>query len=318
MNRRLSSFTLLAAIIIVLSACDQTQVVPDNPFDSIVFPDPPVQAPPPDSASITGLHQYIFSQSCAVPGCHDGHFEPDFRTVQSSFNSLVFQPVIKNTQDKAFEWRVLPGNAEESWLYNRVTTDDQRLGRMPLYDNPLSSGQIEAIRSWIEGGAKDIFGNASTFPNTQPQITSLAAFLDFNGFSVRVDTIRNGNPSNPFGTLANRDMTIYIGVRDDSTAISDLQNMKLRFADDWDDFSNATNLALSYSPTPFVVPDYYGPGQSESFYWKVTFNTGQFPVNAITFFRLNANDGAHVEDYEFPDDPHPIEFKLFLSFFVSQ
>ncbi len=290
---------------------------PDNPFDDIVFPEPPVTAAPPDSASIVGLHQYIFAQSCAVPGCHDGNFEPDFRTIQSSFNTLVYQPVIKNTQDEAFTWRVVPGDVDASWLYYRVTTVDQVLGRMPLYDQALTEGQLKAIRTWIEQGAPDLLGNPSNFPNTQPRITSLAAFIDFNGFPFRVDTIRNGQTYNPFGTLHNRNMTIWIGVEDDSTAIGDLEQVRLRFADHWDDFDPFTEVAMTYSPSPQVVPDYFGPGQPASFYWKATLNTGQFPPNKITFMRFLANDGAHDEDYQFPDRPHPIEYKLFMAFYPA-
>lgn len=318
MSRIYPSVCLLMLLTSLLVSCDQTTEVPDNPFDSIVFPDPPVIAPPPDSASITGLHQYIFIQSCAVPGCHDGHFEPDFRTVQSSYNSLVFQPVIKNTVDETYEWRVFPGDASESWLYNRVTTDDQILGRMPLYDNPLSPGQLAAIKTWIEDGAKDLFGNPAIRPNTQPQITSMAAYININGFPVRIDTVRNGNPSNPFGTLSNRDMTVYIGVDDDSTTLENLEDMRILFSDNWDDFSTASTIQMSYSASPQVVQNYYGPGQPESFHWSATFNTGQFPVGEVTYMRLKVNDGAHAEDYEFPDDPHPFDVKLFLSFFVVQ
>ncbi|MDP5171602.1 MAG: hypothetical protein NWR72_15255 [Bacteroidia bacterium] len=298
------------------TACDKTTAEPpDNPFDSIVFPEPPLTAAAPDSASLVGLHEYIFSQSCAVPGCHDGNFEPDFRTVQSSYNSLVYQPVIKNTNDEAFSWRVTPGNAETSWLYYRVTTSDQILGRMPLYDNKLSNSQLKAIKTWIETGAPDLFGNPANLPNTQPRITSIAAFIDFGGLSYRVDTIRDGALS-PFATLANRDMTIWIGVNDDSTLLSELANTRLLFSDKWDGFSNATAMNMSYQSTPFVVPDYSAPGQAAEFHWKVTFNTGQFPVNELTFMRFLTNDGAHAEDYEFPDDPHPLEYKLFMSFFI--
>ena len=50
---------------------------------------------------------------------------------------------------------VVPGDAEASALYQRLTTED-RIGRMP----PVSSGQsltgdqIEAVRRWIDGGAE--------------------------------------------------------------------------------------------------------------------------------------------------------------------
>lgn len=47
--------------------------------------------------TIQGLHAGLFKPTCANSGCHDGNFEPDFRTVESSYYSLVQQPVIKRT-----------------------------------------------------------------------------------------------------------------------------------------------------------------------------------------------------------------------------
>ena len=41
-----------------------------------------------DANSIVGLHQNIFKPTCANAGCHDGTFEPDFRTIESSRPSI--------------------------------------------------------------------------------------------------------------------------------------------------------------------------------------------------------------------------------------
>lgn len=302
--------------LILLAACQVESPPPPNPFDAIDYGEPPVPLPPPDSNSLVGLHTYIFSQSCAVPGCHDGSFEPDFRTVQSTYSTLVFHPVVKNDTNQSYEYRVLPFDANASWLYNRVTTDDQTLGRMPLYDNPLTQGQVQSIVSWINSGAPDMFGKISALPNTQPQFAGMAAFADFNGLDYRVDTIRGNNIFNPFGTLKNLNMTIWMAFSDDSTDISSFTSGKILFSDDFNDFSNAVEIQATYSPTPKIIPDWYGTGNTAELYWKVELNTNNFPVGEVTFFRFYVNDGNHPEDFEFPRTSQPIEFKSFMSFYV--
>ena len=227
-----------------------------------------------------------------MPGCHDGHFEPDFRTVQSTYSTLIFHPVVKNNAQNSYEVRVQPFDVGASWLYNRVTTDDQILGRMPLYDNALTTGQVRSIKNWIEAGAPDMFGQVSALPNTQPQFSGVAAFLDFSGFEVRVDTIRDGNFA-PFGVLSGRDLSMWFQVQDDSTMLADLANSEVLFSSDPFDFSNATKVKMTYSPTAKVVPDFNGAGREGRFHWKLTVNTGSFPINALTYFRYYVEDGSH-------------------------
>lgn len=271
----------------------------------------------PDSSSLVGLHKYIFSQSCAVPGCHDGAFEPDFRTVQSTYSTMVFQPVIKNTQDGRFDVRVKPFSVAESWLHNRVTTDDQVLGRMPLYDNPLTPGQVKSIENWINAGAPDMFGHVSALPNTQPQFLGVAAFIPFGPIEYRVDTTRD-DVFAPFGTLNNTTLSIWIRVEDDSTDTRDLLVNEVLFSDDPSDFSNARTVKATYQPTPKIVPDFYGQGQDADFHWKVDINTGTLPSNAITYMRYRVEDGSHTETFEFPTADQGIGWQFYMSFFVVQ
>ena len=49
----------------------------NNNSDTTYFTDP---------ISFAALHNNIFSTTCANSGCHDGTFEPDFRTIESSYN----------------------------------------------------------------------------------------------------------------------------------------------------------------------------------------------------------------------------------------
>lgn len=302
-----------------LWSCEENVGPPDNPFDDIDYTGGVViDMPEPDSSSLVGLHTYIFSQSCSVPGCHDGSFEPDFRTVQSTYSSLVYQPVVKNDEQGSFTYRVIPGNPEESWLYFRITTDNSVIGRMPLYDNPLTEGQVEALKEWINKGAPDIFGNPFALPNTQPRLVALAAFNVGGGFEVRRDTARvDGNPVYPFIAGRNFDLDIYLGIQEDSTALSDLQNTRLMMSGNYDDFSNAVSYPATYSSTPKIVEDYNGAGNDALFNWKVSIPAGTVlpqDENGITFFRFFTQDGDHMEEVEFPTNSQPIEYKLFMSF----
>ena len=45
----------------------------------------------------------------------DGSFRPDFRT-PDSYSTLVYHRIIKNNAEESFEYRVIPGNKEESVL----------------------------------------------------------------------------------------------------------------------------------------------------------------------------------------------------------
>ncbi|MEL6630632.1 MAG: hypothetical protein AAFQ83_04165 [Bacteroidota bacterium] len=315
-----SFYILLLAV--GLMACNPegpSDEVPPNPFDAIEYPDTTVTITPPDSNSLVGLHQFIFSQSCAVPGCHDGSFEPDFRTVQSTYSTLVYQPVVKNTQTQDYVYRVVPGNSAESWIYNRVTTEDQILGRMPLYDNPLTSGQIAALKSWIDDGAPDMFGNISSQPNTQPQLVGLAAFQSFAVLGeVRVDTFRN-RPSEPFGCKTGLPLTIWFGLEDDSTAIGQLENFRVQFAtglDNFVQFNPELERNAQFVSGGKFVQDFYEEGRGETFYWKVDFNATTFPINEVTWMRLLLNDGDHSEDFIVPTDASPDAYKGYMALFV--
>ena len=119
-----------------------------------------------DPSSLAGLHANIFIKTCANSGCHDGTFEPDFRTVESSYNTLVNHPIIKNDPQNTFEVRVLPGDVAASQLVTRLEKDiDDNSGIMPLIVEPDSDWPerreeyIQNIKDWIAAGAKDALGN---------------------------------------------------------------------------------------------------------------------------------------------------------------
>src|SRR5204862_5960812 len=126
----------------------------------------------PDPYSITGLHKNIFSVRCNVPGCHDGTFEPDFRTIQSTYSTLVYQHVNKVTVNgvDSFYYRVLPFDTTRSFIHERLTTPTSDY--MPSNGNRLSQTQIQQINTWIMNGARDINGNIPNAPNNIPYLVN--------------------------------------------------------------------------------------------------------------------------------------------------
>jgi len=152
--------------LVTMQSC--TKVDPANPYDALGDPPDDDDNPLPnlDPNTIQGLHQNIFSPTCANSGCHDGSFEPDFRTVESSYNTLVNHTVVKNDSLSPYAARVVPGDPDGSMLIRRLTADlPNSSGIMPLIVDPGSDwipnkvAYIANIRTWITNGAKDMFGN---------------------------------------------------------------------------------------------------------------------------------------------------------------
>ncbi|MBP6657110.1 MAG: hypothetical protein KA284_04590, partial [Bacteroidia bacterium] len=95
-----NSYFIVFAVILTSTffACKKDEV-PENPYDKVDYSTNTNPDPNPDPNSIQGLYKNIFQPKCANPGCHDGTFEPDFRTIESAYSTLVYQSVNKTTLD---------------------------------------------------------------------------------------------------------------------------------------------------------------------------------------------------------------------------
>lgn len=306
MTTKLFNHTLVILLsIIFFSECKKKDDAPENPFDKIdrstsVNPETYL-----DPNTIQGIHKNILSIKCANPGCHDGHFEPDFRTIQSSYSTMVWNKVIKNNPTQSFLYRVYPGDYQKSWLHERVVTDDQVLGRMPLYANPLSVAELNNIKTWINNGAKDMFGNSPRFPNNEPQVNGYIAIN--SSFNYRFDTVRQGGVYyNPFLIPTTQIMNVLVGVTDDSTLVQNLTRNKILLSLDKDNFS---------SP----IASYNGTSVSSggTHYWNFVINTTGLPTNQIIFMRYFTNDGSRPQDTQFPTTNLIYEYKTYWSFIVT-
>ena len=71
-------------------------------------------------------------------------------TAGQSLSDTINQP----SQEVPDQVLVLPGNADESYLFQKVTHDLPAHGlRMPAFREPLSDENIELLRRWIDAGA---------------------------------------------------------------------------------------------------------------------------------------------------------------------
>jgi hypothetical protein len=308
----------ILVVLSVFAACKDNIIVeqgpvPTNPYDSLDYNDSIVPQVPVDSNAFLGIHKYILSVKCAQPACHDGAFEPDYRTVQSAYNTLVFAPVVNNNSTNSFEYRVSPGDTAASWLHERITTGDPVLGKMPLYDS-LPQRQIKMITDWILGGAKDIFGNTPNLPNPQPTFFGIYAELTSNG--MRVDTIRGNSPVNPFMVPANSTVDIWFGVYDDITLPPFFGDKQVKFSTDPLGFSSVPAYSLITETTPQNYPAFNGVSVP-FWYLHYVVNTSQFNTGDIVYMRVYVKDSSHPASTEIPSTTSPFYLQTYFAFVVQ-
>lgn len=315
--------SLVTLLMLLLAGCQEEgdPDPPQNPYDGIMQPVEKEEQPP-DSNSILGLHQFIFERTCADPGCHDGSFEPDFRTVYSTYRSLVLHPVIKNSLNggPVFEYRVVPGDYQSSWLHERVTTDDQTLGRMPLYKEPLTAGEINAIRSWIENGAPDVYGNAASVGPQRPKLTGLISYIDTFGIWVRVDTFKT-NFYDPIGSFKNQRVQIWFCVEDDNTPTAELELNRVDFGKTESfyiaDFENGRSYNAQFDPQGKTITNYNGTGETKIFHWFIEVNTAEGYFEEGDFYQMR----YHVREpgeatVPFPQEDAAIDLKNYYTLYI--
>ncbi len=287
-----------------IHSCSQDNF--ENPYDQIDYGDvSDVESASP--FSITGLHRDIFQPRCAIPACHDGNFEPDYRSVQSTYSTLVYHPITKNNENLEFNFRVVPFDPEASVLIERLTNccfvnqDD----RMPQ-DNigvPLEEELIDAIRQWIADGAKDVFDKVGSYPNTRARILF---YVPTNENFERDFSLQRLERFGSFILPSQQNVKLVVGVMDDSTAVVDLINNRVRFSTERDDFSQAVT----------IDSEYFNANENGEF-WVTDFNSSQFPENTAIYFRVYSNDGEQESDTEFPQDDDLFVYKDFYSFIVQ-
>ncbi|MEM7372254.1 MAG: hypothetical protein AAF587_26790 [Bacteroidota bacterium] len=290
---------------LLLGACRIQPIPPPNPFDQykdLGLDTVDVISSSLDPNSIEGLHNQIFAPTCANSGCHDGTFEPDFRTIESTYNTLVYQPVIKNDPTESFLYRVQPGNVEQSVLWNRLTVDiDGQSGIMPLVDDPNSEWEaqkeihLEHIKNWIEAGAPDMFGNLPLVENLPPFIQGVIGLVEGRGNPLERD---GGNGALLIPKSAHQ-VDLWVSIGDDQTSPMDISFSKVRLSEEIDDFEFAPSLPLDRI-APILEQGF--TGEIVSYYHKITIYPREYQAGKVMFLRIFLQEPGQNDLTEIPRD----------------
>lgn len=318
----IGSFLMLA---LVFNACKKevNKVLPEtpkNPFDDVDYGNNPNEIPI-DSSTYLGLHKFIFIKKCAVPACHDGAFEPDFRTIEGSYNNLVNHPVVKNDSASTFTYRVIPGDTALSWLHERVTTDDPVLGKMPLYD-VMSDHEIKQIENWILDGAKNIYGVTPSLPNLQPSMGGVLAYLnDTSG--IRYDTVRT-NDIDPIQLPDSSTIELWFLLYDtdengDFLPGSGFTQNEIKISDNPFDFTGSTpdNLTVQSPLSPAFLPIPFGVPGVAPYYHSYSINTANYVKGRTYYFRVYVQDADHTFATEIPENGSQVYLMTYFAFIVQ-
>jgi hypothetical protein len=160
---------------------------------------------PTAKASYDLIQERIFDVSCAVSGCHGSPADATYaqhRLVLEKTVSYGYLVGVAPTQANAKAnglLRVKAYKSDESLLYHKLNPNaSHHAGKnygstMPLGGNPLSVGQIEFVRRWIEAGAPQT-GNVAdekllddTTPSTVDSFVPLPAPAPGEGFQLKVE-----------------------------------------------------------------------------------------------------------------------------------
>ena len=250
---------------------------------------------PIDPNTIEGLHKNIFKPTCSNSGCHDGNFEPDFRTIESSYNSLINRITInKDPNNPQFAVRVYPGDPAKSMIMHRLNTFiPGTQGIMPLVIDPGSdwpakkNEYLQNISTWISNGAKDQFGNNPSAIDFPPQMGGLIVFGDGSGSPLPRSAY---NPVIvPAGTSSIKIMFAYT---DDKTAIPQFGQGTVNFSLNPNVY-DSTEINMVKEGSPFNAK---GVSGSNIDYWhSVTVNVSDIGVSGdVIWIRTLVTDQVNA------------------------
>lgn len=119
------------------------------------------------SSTFSQIQRRILTPTCATAGCHASSQDPGYASHQlilaagQAYKNL-FNVIPVNTLAIADGLlRVKPYKSLESLFYHKLNFDSSHHGGkqygspMPLRGSPLSVGQIDFVRRWIEAGAPE-------------------------------------------------------------------------------------------------------------------------------------------------------------------
>lgn len=295
------------SVSLILCSCEKDRI---NPYD-----DPNLDAPNNidtnyfnNPTSFAALQNNIFRPYCANSGCHDGGmFPPDFRTIESSYSTLVYRPIIKDNGDPSYEFRVKPGESDKSVLYARLLEDANRVsifdpgsrvmpGNTGPADDPdqnhewhgVKNQYIPNIKDWIDAGAKDIFGNTPLEPNKIPEMRGCIAFATGQTTPLSREQPR-GTIYVPSNTAS---VDFWFSVLDDIQSPNELTYNQIKFSKNLFSFSFQPSYPLQVINPPIIETGFY-QSTTDEFYHKYTLNMSSYSSGDVVFIKIYLQDNVN-------------------------
>jgi hypothetical protein len=303
---------LILSIISVSLSCTEKQE--PNPFDNVngihTVGLNPTELP---EGSFGWLHQKVFKPTCANSGCHDGTFEPDFRTIESSYSTLVNQPIIKNNPAGTFTKRVIPGSANQSVLVERLINDiDGISGIMPLSVDSSSDWPVKKdfyinhIKNWINSGALNAYGQAPQAVNMPP--VCIGAQARIAGSSVFFQReIGNAEIKIPAGTAQ---FELLFALADDNSAYNQLITDSVRLSLLVNSFG--APIGFNLSPLNQTIQAIGMGGTNVTYTHKAIITTTELSAG-IYYFRIKVKDSPTTNFAEIPNSTFADHIKNYFS-----
>lgn len=303
----------IALLLVLVAACKKKSS--SNPYDNWqnTSKDPVIADKPIDPKTIEGLHKNIFKPTCANSGCHDGNFEPDFRTIESAYNSLVNR-LSTNTDPNApeFSKRVVPGSAATSMILHRIKVFiPGTQGTMPLTIDPGSdwmakkSQYIQDITDWINNGAKDQFGNSPESIDFTPQLGGLIVFAD--GSNTPLSHTGYNPVTVPAGTTTIKIMVAYL---DDKTPVKNFDSARINFTLNPYQY-DSTWSKMTVEGAAFT--DKGVSGQNIDYWHSITLNVADIGVSGdVLWVRTETTDNVNPPVL-IPSPGAPFNFKKYFA-----
>lgn len=293
--------TSAVGVLLFTFSCKKNDI--ENPYNGYSTPklyEEPTLASLPTS-NFGYLHATVFKPTCANSGCHDGAFEPDFRTIGSSYNNTVLHNVLTNNAAGDFTYRVKPGDAALSLLHERLLVAlPSTSGIMPpVYaDEWIVNKQkhITAIKNWINAGAKDMYGNDPVVGNPNPIVTGMNAYDNNNTTAPK--SRAPGAGITPI-MIPRNNVDLWFSIDDDATAASSMTVNEIKVSTAMFNFDTvpAQNMTVSAGIT---ANDF--SGASATFTHKFDLDASGYPANTILFVRVYVQDANHTTPAENPSD----------------
>ncbi len=296
--------TLVILVIFVFSyGCKKNEI--ENPYEGYTTPkkyEEPTLAGLPTS-NFGYLHATVFKPTCANSGCHDGAFEPDFRTITSSYNNTVYHNVLTNNPAGDFTFRVKPGDAALSLLHERlITALPNTSGIMPAVSGDEwianKANHINGIKTWINDGAKDMYGNSPVVGNPNPIVTGFNVYDNNNTTTPKIRAPGAGGVT-PI-LVPRNDVDFWFSVDDDLTPGASMTVNEVKVSTSMFGFDTVAAQTMNVS-SAITANDF--SGNSTSFTHKLDIDLSSYPsTTKYLFVRVYVQDGNHTTPAENPSD----------------